>query len=211
MESKVILLILNCKKYSYKRKKQIESWIPCIKDKIRYFHVIGEEDLEEDYKFDRTEKILYVKCKDDYLSLPTKTILSIMAINETYDDFEYIFKSDDDQNVSQSFWSNFIFDKINKKVHYGGKKVHLKKNQKVCPGWRREHPEVPQDHILEKTIYCGGRFYILSKEASKNILEKKEKFKEKIVEDHSVGLYLDEKYKKNGLYFNIDKFFRTKF
>ena len=206
---KVILLILNCKKYSHKREKQLENWIKNIPKNLKYYHVIGEENLEEDYIFDHSQKILYVKCKDDYPSLPRKVILSYQAIDENFD-YKYIFKTDDDQEIKQYFW-NLIISNLKEDVNYGGFFSEYRNDTKLGCEYYEEHPDLPLDLEIEKSTFCGGRFYLLSNANVKNLLSIKDKFEDRVLEDQSVGLLMEDKYKKNGLYFNIDKYFETKY
>ena len=211
-----ILLILNCEKYYYKREKQIQSWIKDLKNNIKYFHVIGKKELflnnNKDYIIDDKEKILYVNTNDDYISLPSKVITAFKAINENYD-YDYIFKTDDDQQVDKNFWS-LLTERLNKDIHYGGryaekkKKYHINKNKNYIS----EHPELKKLNVLiEKIVYCTGRFYLLSNRAIENLLISEEKIKERVLEDHAIGYYLNDEFKKNSLYFNSDEYFETKY
>lgn len=206
---KVILLIVNCKKYAHKREKQLQSWINDIPKDLKYYHVIGDENLEEDYVFDHLEKIIYVKCKDDYLSLPQKVILSYQAVDENFD-YKYIYKTDDDQNIQKEIWE-LLRSNLNESVNYGGQYCQYKKDIITTPDYSKEHPELPSSFKIEKSIFCGGRFYLLSNKNVKDLLKKKNFFKDRILEDQSVGYIMDDKYKKNGLYFNIDRYFQTEY
>ena len=67
-----VLLIMNCKKYSDKAEIQRQTWLPKIPNYLKFYHVIGEEDLNEKFKFDDENMRLYVKTPDDYNSLPKK-------------------------------------------------------------------------------------------------------------------------------------------
>ena len=67
-----ILLIMNCAKYKWKADLQKETWLFLIS--LKYYHVLGDENLTTDYKFDNELNILWVKTKDDYNSLPKKVI-----------------------------------------------------------------------------------------------------------------------------------------
>ena len=50
MEQEFILLIMNCKKYAQKALYQKQTWLPLIPSYLIYFHVIGDETLNEEYK-----------------------------------------------------------------------------------------------------------------------------------------------------------------
>jgi hypothetical protein len=76
IEQDFIMLIMNCKKYIKKAAFQKLTWLPKVPGYLRYYHVIGDPDLEMEYKFDDDNQILWVKTGDDYNSLPNKVISS---------------------------------------------------------------------------------------------------------------------------------------
>lgn len=203
-----ILLILNCEKYRKKAEKQKETWLKNIEgDKdIDYFHIIGNKDKcsNQEYYFDNDNKILYTSTNDDYLSLPHKIITGMKAIHETYD-YKYIFKTDDDQMLIQPLFFNTLKPLLrNDKYHYGGYKLavqdHISKYYLV-------HDVLPKNLFLKATEYCNGRFYLLSKDAVDNLISKKNDISKHIIEDHAIGLYLDDEYKKKCLVLNTRKYF----
>jgi len=60
---------------------------------------------------------------------------------------------------------------------------------------------------LKGTIYCNGRFYLLSNRVIQELLTHADKIKKLILEDHSIGLYIDNKFKKNILNINTNNIF----
>lgn len=211
---KYILLIMNCEKYSHKRENQINGWLKNIcNNDILYFHVIGKKIEHHDYLFDFSNNILYVNTPDDYISLPKKVISSFNAINNYYNgQYEYIFKTDDDQisDVASSFFKNLIKlleskITVNDKIHYGGYIVnvlydHVSKYYTI-------HKELPKDLIIQRGQYCSGRFYLLSKDAIVNLIEKKEHFYKEYFEDYAVGKYLDTTLKEKKISIETSKIF----
>jgi len=201
-EEDYILLILNCKKYREKAIKQKSGWLSSIS--IPYYHVIGDLGLHCEYKFDDDLRILYVRTEDDYVSLPKKVVAAYSAIRDTYK-FKYIFKTDDDQDlVDPDFFERTIVslkESMTKmKYHYGGKLINVE--IPYMSKYFLFHPELPQDLIIQKTEYCNGRFYFLSKEAVTNVVSKREKIEREYLEDYAVGLHLNPFFKKVVL--NID-------
>ena len=65
IEQEFIMLIMNCKKYIKKANYQKETWLKALHPYIKYYHVIGDNNLETEYKFDEESLILYVKTGDD--------------------------------------------------------------------------------------------------------------------------------------------------
>ena len=122
IEQDFILLIMNCKKYQKKATFQKKTWLPNIPKYLKYYHVIGDETLETNYKFDDLNNILWLKVADDYNSLPKKVIAAYNAISENFL-FKYIFKTDDDQILVKPKFFDIIINLIKNmspSPHYGG-------------------------------------------------------------------------------------------
>lgn len=204
-----ILLIMNCKKYREKAEKQKETWLKQLPSNLTYFHVIGDEELSQEYIFDEEKKILWIRNKDDYVSLPHKVISAYKALLEKYSDIRYIFKTDDDQKMETP---SPFFETIMKilrekvpKVHYGGKIVNVDKP--YLSKYHTVHPELPDYLPVLATKYCNGRFYFLSKEASIYLVTYQEKISQEYLEDYAIGYYLHETFKKTILKIDNDRYF----
>jgi len=202
-----ILLIMNCKKYIKKALYQKKTWLKTI-NPLKYYHVIGDDNLLHDFLFDHDNNILWIKVKDDYVSLPKKVIKAYEAINKTFQ-YQYIFKTDDDQIlVNKHFFTiltNILIKNDSNPIHYGGYIVNVKEN--YLSQYNKIHPELPNNLILLKTKYCSGRFYFLSKKAVFDLLSKKYKIYNEFLEDYAIGYHLDDKYKNNILMLQTNKSF----
>lgn len=206
-----ILLILNCVKYRFKALKQKDTWIPNLPKNILYFHVLGDPELTNEYEFSLSENILYIKVDDDYNSLPKKVIKAYSAINKTYN-FKYIFKTDDDQKVTNIKFFNILVHLLNNnyynpehRIHYGGRIVDVK--QSHISQYYKIHPELPHNLILNVTQYCSGRFYFLSNNAIDQLIQKEENISTEYFEDYAIGLNLSRQLKINMLLLDTDKYF----
>lgn len=207
MEQEFILLIMNCKKYAQKAVYQKQTWLPLLPNYLIYFHVIGDETLNEEYKIDKENNILWVKTPDDYNSLPKKVIASYKAIHENYQ-FHYIFKTDDDQILVKSSFFDIITKLITSKrpkTHYGGFIVDVK--TPYLSKYNLIHKELPANIIVKKTKYCSGRFYFISKEALEDLITKREKIEKEFLEDYAIGFYLHPFFKDNILHISTNNFF----
>ena len=205
--SDFILLIFNCKKYNFKALKQKETWLKDF-NLMPYFHVIGETNLDSDYKFDTTNKILYVKVEDDYNSLPKKVIAAYTAINKEFI-FKYIFKTDDDQDlVSLNFFTTIQKLLLNKipKSHYGGYVVNVDKP--YLSQYNKIHPELPENIPVLQTKYCSGRFYYLSDLAVQQLIRQTEQIGKEYLEDYAIGYNLDPVLKTELLNIQTNKYFK---
>lgn len=208
LDQEYIMLIMNCQKYQKKAKFQKMTWLSHIPSYLRYYHVIGNPDLEgAKYQFDDTHNILWVKVADDYNSLPKKVIASYEAVYETFN-FRYLFKTDDDQILVNPKFFDMVVGLISKqtpKIHYGGYIVDVPKP--YLSEYHRIHPELPKQLPLYVTKYCSGRFYFLSKSAITNLLSKRENIEKEYLEDYAIGFNLDNIYKNNMLPLATNKFF----
>ena len=206
-EQNIIMLIMNCKKYIKKALYQKNTWLKLIPSCIKYYHVIGDETLEEEYKFDEYENLLLVKTKDDYISLPNKVISSYNAINKKYN-FKYILKTDDDQILTKPQFLNTITSLIQTKkpiTHYGGYIVNVEKP--YLSEYYKIHPELPKRLPILQTKYCSGRFYYLSKDAIVYLLSKSENISKEYLEDYAIGFHLSPYYKNNIMNIQTNDYF----
>lgn len=200
-----VLLIMSCQKYKHKALLQKQTWLKTLPDTIQWYHVIGNPDLSESY-INEEEHILYVNTKDDYVSLPKKVITSFEYISNKFTNLKYIFKTDDDQQLLIPDFFNTICNKLNHTIyHYGGFPVnvntHISKYYTV-------HKELPKHLILEKCVYCNGRFYFLSNSAIKDLVFKKPLIQHRIIEDHAIGRYLHPRFKLKIVAFDTKKIFK---
>lgn len=202
-----IMLIMNCKKYVKKALFQKMTWLKQIPSYLKYYHVIGDESLDTDFKFDNDTNTLYVKVADDYNSLPKKVIAAYDAVNKTFK-YNYIFKTDDDQILVNNKYFDMLSGLVKVKQprpHYGGYIVDVK--QPYLSEYHRIHPELPQRLPLYITKYCSGRFYFLSSEAVQDILSKRERVEREFLEDYAIGFNLSPIFKQDILLIATNKYF----
>ena len=204
-----IMLIMNCQKYQKKALFQKMTWLKQIPLHLKYYHVIGDESLETDFKFDNdnNNNILYVKVADDYNSLPKKVIAAYNAVRKTFN-FKYLFKTDDDQILVNNRFFDMLCGLIQAKQprpHYGGFIVDVK--QPYLSEYHRIHPELPQRLPLYITKYCSGRFYFLSSEAIQDLISKRERVEQEFLEDYAIGFNLHQKFKQDILLIATNKYF----
>jgi hypothetical protein len=207
IEQDFIMLIMNCKKYQKKATFQKMTWLKTIPSYLKYYHVIGDETLDADFKFDDANNMLFVKVGDDYNSLPKKVIASYLAVNSTFT-YKYLFKTDDDQILVANKFFDMICGLINMKQprpHYGGFIVDVK--QPYLSEYHRIHPELPKNLPLYITKYCSGRFYFLSSEAVTYLITKRERVEREFLEDYAIGFNLNPHFKEGMLSIATNKFF----
>jgi hypothetical protein len=202
-----IMLIMNCQKYKKKALYQKMTWLKQIPHHLKYYHVIGDESLDTEFRFDNENQILYLKVADDYNSLPKKVIASYFAVSKTFK-FKYLFKTDDDQMLENHKFFDMLTGLIQAKQptpHYGGYIVDVK--QPYLSEYHRIHPELPPKIPLYITKYCSGRFYFLSSEAIQDLISKKDRIEREYLEDYAIGFNLNLKYKQDILLIATNKYF----
>lgn len=207
MEQEYIMLIMNCKKYQAKALFQKKTWLSNIPAYLKYYHVIGNPELDTPYLFDDSNQILWIQVDDDYNSLPKKVIRSYQAIVDTFQ-FKYLFKTDDDQILVNPQFFNVVHGLTtmkNNKIHYGGYIVDVKQN--YLSQYYKIHPELPVYLPILQTKYCSGRFYFLSKPAIDNLLTQQDGIEQEYLEDYAIGYYLNIRYKLNMVHLATNKFF----
>ena len=176
------MFILNCKKYARKRLVQTKRWLESFP--IQWFHVIGDETIDSDYMYKPDEHLLIVKCPDTYDALPMKTYSAVSAILELFPECKTLLKTDDDMTCKvESFLG--ILDVL-KRTDYAGEFISAK------PEFSTYHyPNVEESNRkpfwIEKTEYCPGRFYSLSRKAAEYIQSHKDYFSKQVFEDYAVG------------------------
>jgi hypothetical protein len=239
IKRKYILLILSCFKYTYKAEKQKELWVEdflvyCKHNNIdmEYFYVLGTNTPEwftkhnKEYEFYHGSRSLHVNTPDDYISLPKKVIKAYKAIHDTYE-YEYIFKVDDDQVLTNFKLFSVITNAVCKVYHkkekdekqeshiknynyvfdYGGQIVEVK--QPYLSKSYLLHPEMPKHLPVYATTYCSGPFYFLSREGINYLLKyKKKEIEKEYFEDYAIGYHLHEFYKKTIMNIDRSKYFR---
>jgi len=198
---------MNCKKYEKKAEFQKRTWLPLIPSYLKFYHVIGDETIEDPYIFDDENRILWVKTADDYNSLPKKVITAYQAIYERFQ-FKYLFKTDDDQILVQPHFYNVLINLLNTRmppIHYGGYVVDVKRP--YISDYYKVHPELPRNLLLNPTKYCTGRFYFLSKAATSHLINKRDIIIREYFEDYAIGFYLNQAFKTNMLSLATNKIF----
>jgi hypothetical protein len=146
-----VLLILNCKKYEYKAEHQKQTWLKEMANIMPYFHVIGDPTLSDPYLFNESTNQLFVQTNDDYNSLPAKVVCAFNAIHSEFN-YQYIFKTDDDQMVANTTFFTTLLGVLMKKtpsIHYGGRIVdiqhpHISQYYKI-------HSELPTNILITRS------------------------------------------------------------
>ncbi len=179
------LIILNCKKYFFKRSIQYSTWLHNFTT-MPYFHVVGDTSILTDYIFDEVNHLLTVNAPDDYLSLPKKTYMAIKAIRKHFPHIQHVLKTDDDVVCNITELHKTLEQIVS--YDYGGylRDIHVNL-------WSQHHYHSSDDRnekLVLACVYCSGPFYFLSQRAMDCILSRKEDFWTYVYEDNVVGYAL---------------------
>lgn len=141
---------------------------------LPYIIVYGDENIEDDYTYDKNKRHLVVKCPDTYEYLTLKLACAYKCII-TIPEMQHItgiFKIDDDVVVNTHELHNYI--KLPIKDDYVGH-VHIIKNDALCT----HHRNKVQNKILKNITFnlrlskiCYGPMYFLSRRALQIIVSK---------------------------------------
>lgn len=213
LKNDFILMILSCRKYKTERRDgQIKQFLQNnnIMKGMRYFHIVGDtrtmnsDDKKKGYKIDETNNIIYTNTKDDYLSLPHKTIMGFKALLDNYS-FKYIYKSDDDQRVIvPTLFIDISKALLQHKPDYAGNMYILPRKIETYQPVAHAVDGFPNDYIVgDGKPFTNGRLYALSRRNIED-LTSNEKFnliKLELSEDWAIAKYQKDEYRMNNLTF----------
>ena len=174
-----IFLIITSNKDNINSHKQNFKNIPSY---AAYFYILQDNSINNDFKFDNANNILYIKKLDNEVYDRAKIIISALnAVNSNFN-YKYILKLNDNTQIINYNILGKLLDMLiaNDKYQYGGKILN-NGNKK----------------------YCDKSFYFLSNKAISNLLEKREEYynygKD---DDEATGSLLDNNYKNVILNFD---------
>ena len=117
---KILCVIVSCKKNEY-------LWNIILNKTFNSIIICGDPNLKT--SFILKDRILYLKCNDNYDSLPEKTICMIRAFLslKNFSNVSYILKIDDTDIYLNNKVNWNVLSSLNKKtIHYGGCKILFK-------------------------------------------------------------------------------------
>lgn len=174
--------ILSCARNEHKRVNQDLS-----KSIFEYKYFIGNPELTNPLV---DGNIVYLPCGDGYEHLTEKTKHMVKWIMDTRPTTDYIFKTDDDININFEKLSHLFANICLNRYDYCGKAVNIQQHISTyhygkCLDSKYEIPVV-----MNKTSYCAGGGYFLSKKAALKLITEIDSYKN-LFEDYSVGYTLN--------------------
>ena len=190
-----IFLIITSNKDNINSHKQNFKNIPSY---AAYFYILQDNSIDNDFKFDNANNILYIKKLDNEVYDRAKIIISALnAVNSNFN-YKYILKLNDNTQIINYNILGKLLDILiaNDKYQYGGKILN-NGNKK----------------------YCDKSFYFLSNKTISNLLEKREEYynygkdndnddDNDDNDDEKTGFFLDNIHKNTIINFDTSSIFK---
>jgi glycosyl transferase family 25 len=161
VDTKFIIAVKTHFSNLHKNTQQLETLFHLQKLGIEFFHYWGDENLESDFEFDSTARVLVVRAKDDYLNLCHKFGKMARFVNTVLNiktEIKGVFFTDDDIVLKETDFLQFLNDNAN--INYWGKKVHV--TSKFTNHIQRKCNENTIIATLVDSFYPAVRFFPFS-------------------------------------------------
>ena len=189
-----LILIYSCEK----NKRKHELLYHLLNDKLdcNVFIVLGNPDLNKEYKI--TENYIYLKCGDKYEHLTQKTLCMLSMVEKVFPKVKYVMKCDDDiiPNI-QKMNEHFLYMN-EKEIDYMGIKIKNEKDtfttshyNKCTKGTIMLDTNYNRPMITHKCFFCPGPLYYLSMKSIKLINKMNINVNSFFYEDVMVGYHLN--------------------
>lgn len=158
-------------------------------DTVNFFFITYDEFLQEEYKKDDENKILYLKGKEGYMNILRKTMKALEYF-QNYDDkktkYDYVVRT----NISSVFDFKLLFDYLtimpSENVYVGAIFYNLQ--------WLDEKFGINRKTMnlykLLNTGFFQGTCIILSNDVFTFMLNNQEKLNHEIIDDVSIALFI---------------------
>lgn len=197
----IYFMILSCSnmryQFNYKNKydffKKVYSK-DLFSNNYNYIFVCGNKEQNEEFIYNPDLNIVYVKCDDNYDSLPMKVYMGIKYILKN-ENIEGIFKLDDTSIINDF---NVILDSLknNSKIDYFGA---IKEDNRKTKYYKLRHsrlkrfqyPEKYKNVVFPNSYFCHGCGYYLSLQSCRIILDNLKIIENNVLEDTCIGYILN--------------------
>lgn len=189
------LLICCCNKYYAQYEKISKIWNNIIQkyNDIQLFYLFGDKSISNTI-VDIVSNKLIIKMEDIYENLPKKIYEALTYIYNNYPTIQHIFKTDDDiefENYDEII--NEIRNKIELNADYAGLITESARGGYVKENKLHKFNNPLKIAKYDKSVYCYGAGYLLSKKSIRIITENKSYMYSRCLEDVSIGHLLNNK------------------
>jgi hypothetical protein len=196
MENKFFIGIIS-HSGSTRRKQQLDIWREANIPEIEYYYFIGDPSIENEYRVDEKNRIIYLKVPDNYESLPLKTkgILNFYLENFSKST-NGILKTDDDIEINPSLVYKMLVENSDKK--YYGIAVDIINPYESNYHWGKcESENWNQTKVtVPVSKYCAGGGYYINKDHVGSMVKEFSLYECTIFEDVATGTIMN----KLGIY-----------
>ena len=192
MDKKFFIAITSHKRSRF-RESQREYLNRDSNGKLLIYYFIGDPSLEEEYRVDEDNNVVYLRVADNYESLPMKTYGAVKFALENFKDQIYgLLKTDDDIELDLSKIYPYLQE--HKDVPYCGitTKITDPNNLSYWHMGKCESQELNRTpHRVPLAEYCAGGGYYLNLDSMKKIVDSRNMYEGMIFEDASTGHVLN--------------------
>lgn len=167
-----LVLLLTHKQNLLKVLDNKSVWLE--KTGMEYLILYGDTQLDDDYHYDTTNKVLAVKCPDtyEYLTLKLACAYKFIVTSPYTTDVQGVFKVDDDVFVNVDELHMFIASNGTKDDYVG----HVYRvNDTLCSHHHRKVSNTYLNDVVfkfKKSLVCYGPMYYLSRRSLNQIVSK---------------------------------------
>ncbi len=179
-QKQFLIGIMTCKQLLHKAEEQYQKYFQDISAyPIVYLKFIGDPTIDREYIYDEDNKLLTLKCEDDYLNLPNKVFCFFKAVSKLFPNVTNVVKMDDDVIVNLRNLYNLLVK--HKDEAYAGRYVGINHSLSM---WLYQRKDLCENMPLLGTVpvflnsqeYCSGCIYILHRDSIKLLLKYPEYF-----------------------------------
>jgi hypothetical protein len=199
LELEYLFIIYTCKKNINNTVKMYDRYLSnkilfdCIK--LEPLILYGDPNISTAYEL-IDNKILVVKCNDDYISLSSKTLNMMSVVNSLFPNIIGCFKCDDDILINIDSIIHFIKTSKIFSINYAGTTCILHSKENNNSHLIKKLDQLSKDLQINtpNVIYCGGPLYYLSKKALQIISDEPitDKLLNMVYEDVIIGHILNK-------------------
>jgi hypothetical protein len=183
----MLFIIYSCEKYK-QRAKLLYDLVKHRLPTCTIFIVVGNPDLDQDYKIDNMW--ITLKSRDGYEYLSEKTLALCKTIFTIFPQESGFIKCDDDIVPNYSIFNEMIRFIEETKPEYLGRIIHQQEDTETSIG------RYCVSAICKNSVYAAGPLYYLSKRSAEILKTSNVNTQDYLYEDNMVGYFLNQ----SGIY-----------
>lgn len=176
---KILILAIYSETNYYNKMLQIQRYQKLNPNITRYFVTFRNQNSEIEIKDD----MIFINGNESRLNITKKTLLSMKyLLNNLGQKYDFIIRSNISTIIDTNNLYNWLYEIPNYNIYCTGNILKLQ--------WL-DHTSGIFNKELFGTYYASGTSIILSYDVAKNIIENMDKIRHDIIDDLSIGVYLN--------------------